>query len=184
MNKLSLLKYMIMDVDGTMTDGGIYYDSRGNECKKFCTKDAAGFFCLSAAGIRVVVVTGRKCSATERRMRDLRVELLYQGIGDKRLFLERFMEEQGASASEIGYLGDDLNDYAAMSLCGFRACPSNACEEIKGISDYISPQAGGNGAVRDMAEHILKEREQWAEAVRLVYGDKNESYSKCNHPGL
>lgn len=169
MNKLHLLKYIIMDVDGTMTDGGIYYDSYDNEIKKFCTKDAAGFFCLKAAEIKVIVVTGRKCHATERRMQDLRVDFLYQEIADKRSFLEHFMEEHGASALEIGYFGDDLNDYAAMSLCGFRACPANACEEIKEISDYISVQAGGNGAVRDMAEYVLKGRKQWAEAIKSVY---------------
>lgn len=170
MSKLSLLKYMIIDVDGTMTDGGIYYDSYGNEMKKFCTRDAAGFFCLNAARMKVVVVTGRKCFATERRMQDLHVEFLYQDIVDKKLFLESFMEEQGISASEIGYLGDDLNDYIAMSVCGFRACPANACEEIKAISDYISVSGGGNGVVRDVAEYVLKERKQWAEAISLVYG--------------
>ncbi|HCT90063.1 MAG TPA: hypothetical protein DF613_01575 [Lachnospiraceae bacterium] len=170
MNKLQLLKYIIIDVDGTMTDGGIYYDSYGNEIKKFCTKDAAGLFCLKAAGIQPLVVTGRRCFATERRMQDLRVEFLYQDVKDKKLFLEHFTKDYGVSAGEIGYLGDDLNDYAAMSLCGFKACPANACEEIKEISDYISARTGGNGAVRDVAEHILKGRKQWAEAIRSVYG--------------
>lgn len=180
MNKLNLLKYIIIDIDGTMTDSGIYYDSHGNELKKFCTKDAAGFFCLNAAGIKAVVVTGRKCPATEQRMRDLRVEFLYQGITDKKLFLERFIEEYGVSASEMGYLGDDLNDFTAMVLCGFRACPSDACEEIKGISDYISVQEGGKGAVRDMAEYVLKGRKQWAKAVRSVYGVRTENLGLCN----
>lgn len=170
MNKLQLLQYIIIDVDGTMTDGGIYYDSHGKEIKKFCTRDAAGILCLNAIGIKVVVVTGRKCFATEQRMKDLQVEFLYQDIKNKKLFLERFIEEHGIFASEIGYFGDDLNDYGAMTLCGFKACPSNACEEIKAISDYISVLEGGNGAVRDIAEYILKGRKQWGEAVRLVYG--------------
>lgn len=170
MNKLKLLKYMIIDVDGTMTDGGIYYDSYGNEVKKFCTKDAAGIFCMNSIGIKVVVATGRKCFATERRMQELRVEFLYQDIEDKKIFLEQFIESHGVHASEVGYLGDDLNDYAAMALCGFKACPSNACEEIKTISDYISIIEGGGGVVREVAEYVLRGREQWLEAIRLVYG--------------
>lgn len=169
MIELGALRYMFVDVDGTMTDGGIYYDCFGNEIKKFNTRDAAAFFCLSNVGIKTVVATGRICPATERRMTELGVEQLYQDVDDKRIFLERFIKENEADYTEIGYIGDDLNDYEAMSVCGFKACPSDACEEIRHIADYISGVRGGEGAIRDIVRYVLKERGQWDCAIKSVY---------------
>ncbi len=88
-NALSTIKYMVIDIDGTLTDGGIYYDEQGNEFKKFNTKDAAGFFTAKACGIFTVVITGRRCQATERRMKEMQVDLLEQGIYTKEIFFER-----------------------------------------------------------------------------------------------
>ena len=75
-----IVKYWVVDVDGTMTDAGIYYDEKGNEIKKFCTKDAAGFFAAQAVGMKVIILTGRECAATTRRMQDLKVDFLFQNI--------------------------------------------------------------------------------------------------------
>ena len=84
---LEQIKYLIVDVDGTMTDGGIYYDENGNEWKKFCTKDAAGFWAAKQNGIEIVVLTGRECRATSRRMEELKVKYLYQNVKNKYKFL-------------------------------------------------------------------------------------------------
>ena len=81
--KLDFIKYIVIDVDGTMTDGGIYYDENGNELKKFCTKDAAGFFIAKRVGIKTVILTGRECQATTKRMKELQVDYLFQNITDK-----------------------------------------------------------------------------------------------------
>ena len=81
-------RLIVIDVDGTMTDGGIYYDEHGNEMKKFCTKDAAGFFAAHEAGMEIMVLTGRECAATTRRMGEMQVDYLYQHIKDKRAFLQ------------------------------------------------------------------------------------------------
>ena len=97
---------LVIDVDGTMTDGGIYYDDKGNEWKKFNTKDAAGFFAAQAAGIQTMVLTGRKCAATERRMRELRVDYLHQNVSDKADFLRTFAAEHGLERDNIAYIGD------------------------------------------------------------------------------
>lgn len=167
--KPELLKYLVIDVDGTMTDAGIYYDEKGNEIKKFCTKDAAGFFAAREAGINIVVLTGRECQATLRRMREMKVEFLFQNIKQKDVFLKNFMIENNIEKEEIGYIGDDLNDYAAMSLVGYVACPKDSCLEIREISDYISPADGGQGVVRDVVERILRQREEWDDVVRKVY---------------
>lgn len=80
------LKLIVIDVDGTMTDAGVYYDERGNELKKFCTKDAAGFFAAHSVGIKIMVLTGRECAATTRRMTEMKVEYLYQNVKTRQSF--------------------------------------------------------------------------------------------------
>lgn len=167
---LSKIKYLIIDVDGTMTDAGIYYDENGNELKKFCTKDAAGFFVAHKVGIKIVVLTGRECKATTRRMKEMKVEYLYQNIRDKKKFLKEFMLEQDILPQQIGYIGDDLNDLAPMALVGFVGCPSDSCNEVKECADYVSSVKGGYGAVRDVIEYIMKQRGEWEKGIAEVYG--------------
>lgn len=163
------INYLVIDVDGTMTDAGIYYDEHGNELKKFCTKDAAGFFACHAVGIKIMVLTGRECAATTRRMNEMKVDYLCQNVKDKYGFLSNFMEKNKISKSEIGYIGDDLNDLHPMELVGFIGCPADSCEEIKKIADYVSKVNGGKGAVRDVIEYILKESGDWTQAVSKAY---------------
>ena len=164
------IKYLIIDVDGTMTDAGIYYDDHGNELKKFCTRDAAGFFAAKQAGIKVMVLTGRECQAVTRRMTELKVDFLYQNIKEKADFLKRFMEEQKVQKEELAYLGDDLNDFPGMHLAGFIGCPKDACEEVRNVADYISTEKGGHGAVRDIISYILKKRNEWDGIIEKIYG--------------
>ena len=166
---LKSLKYLVIDVDGTMTDAGIYYDEHGNELKKFCTKDAAGFFAAHAAGIKIIVLTGRECAATTRRMNEMKVDFLYQNIKNKKEFLSEFMKEKNIAKEKIGYIGDDLNDLVPMKLTGYVACPYDSCREIKDIADYISSNKGGHGAVRDIIEHILRENGEWNKVVAQIY---------------
>ncbi len=170
MQDLKKIRYLVIDVDGTMTDAGIYYDEHGNELKKFCTKDAAGFFASHQVGIQIMVLTGRECQATTRRMQEMKVDFLVQNVKDKLGYLERFMRENGIPREELGYLGDDLNDLESMRLAGFVGCPADACEEVKAISDYISEVKGGYGAVRDIIAHVLKRRQEWDWAVEQIYG--------------
>lgn len=170
MSKFTNLKYLVIDVDGTLTDAGIYYDDHGNELKKFCTKDAAGFFAAKAIGIKTVVLTGRECAATARRMKDLKVDYVFQNVRDKLRFLMTFMKENQINKEQLGYIGDDLNDLAPMKLAGFVACPNDSCEEIKAIADYVSPVKGGQGAVREIIEHFLRESGDWDELVEKIYG--------------
>lgn len=164
------LKLLIIDVDGTMTDAGIYYDENGNELKKFCTKDAAGFFAARNVGIKIMVLTGRECAATTRRMTELKVDYLYQNIKDKVSFLTEFVKNNNIKKEELGYIGDDLNDLPSMQLAGFVGCPADSCPEIISQADYVSSINGGYGAVRDIIEHILKTSGEWDEAVSKVYG--------------
>lgn len=168
--QLRKIKYLVIDVDGTMTDAGIYYDEHGNELKKFCTKDAAGFFAAHQAGMEILVLTGRKCAATTRRMTEMKVDYLVQNCKDKVRYLNQFMEEKGITRDELGYLGDDLNDLPGMQLCGFTGCPADACTEIKEYADYVASVKGGEGAVRDIIEYMLRVRDEWDWCVNRVYG--------------
>lgn len=161
---------MVIDVDGTLTDSGIYYDENGNEQKKFSTRDAAGFFAAKEVGIKTVILTGRECAATTRRMKELKVDYLIQNIKDKFSYLQDFMRVNGISKEQLAYIGDDLNDLPSMQLAGFVACPVDSCKEIIKIADYVSPQKGGAGVVRDVIEFILTERGEWDTAICNVYG--------------
>lgn len=165
-----MLKCIVIDVDGTMTDAGIYYDENGNELKKFCTKDAAGFFAAHAAKIKTIVITGRKCNATEKRMCEMKVDYLFQNIKDKKTFLKSFMEENHYEKTDMGYIGDDLNDLGAMDLCSFIGCPKDSCKEVLEKADYISSVSGGYGAVRDVIEFLLRTEGVWNQLVSEMYG--------------
>ena len=168
--QLKEIKYLVIDVDGTMTDAGIYYDEHGNELKKFCTKDAAGFFAAHQAGMEILVLTGRECAATTRRMTEMKVDDRVPNCTAKVRYLIQFMEEKGMTKDELGYLGDDLNDLPGMKLCGFVGCPADACAEIKEYADYVATTKGGEGAVRDIIEYMLRVRDEWDWCVNRVYG--------------
>lgn len=169
LENLEKIKYWVIDVDGTLTDGGIYYDSTGNEIKKFSVRDAAGIFAAHAVNMLIIVITGRECLATQRRLEELHIDYYYQNIKEKYDFLEKFMKEHNLVKEEMAYIGDDLNDYDAMMLTGFIACPSDACEEIQQIADYKAEAKGGYGAVREVINFVLKARNQWNEAVKKAY---------------
>lgn len=167
---LEKIKLFVIDVDGTMTDAGIYYDEHGNELKKFCTKDAVGYFAAHKVGMELMVLTGRECAATTRRMQEMKFDYILQNVKDKESFLTQFMEEHGLQKDEVGYIGDDLNDLPAMRLCGYIGCPADACEEIIEIADYVACKKGGEGAVRDVLVHLLKERGEWQAVFNEMYG--------------
>lgn len=168
MDNVFCIQLLVIDVDGTMTDGGIYYDTMGNEIKKFNTKDAAGIIAAHFSNIKTMVLTGRESPAVEKRMKELRVDYVIQGVLDKRKYLLEFMKKENISQKQIGYIGDDLNDLP-MKLSGYIACPADACDEVKQIADYVSPSRGGHGAVRECIMHMLKKRGQWKDAIEKAY---------------
>ena len=165
-----MIKLLILDVDGTLTDGGIYYDATGNELKKFSVKDGAGLVALRRAGVQVMICTGRECEAVRRRAADLHLEYVYQNVGNKAAFLCDFFREHGLSREEVAYCGDDWNDLAAMALCGFVACTTDAADAMKARADYVCPQKGGEGAVRGAAEEILRREGRLESAVQAAFG--------------
>lgn len=163
------LKIWIIDVDGTLTDGGIYYDNSGNEIKKFSSRDAAGFFAAQKAGMKTMVVTGRESPAVLRRLGELKADYIFQNVRDKGPFVQNFLKQNGWSFAQAGAIGDDLNDLPVLERCGFAACPAGSCMEIQAAADYISMKKGGEGAVRDIIEHVLRMGNIWEKTVRNLY---------------
>lgn len=150
-----MIRLLVLDVDGTMTDGGVYYDSTGNELKKFAIKDGAGIVLARAAGMQVMICTGRECEAVRRRAQDLHIDYLFQDVHDKAAFLSRFMAEHSLTKQDVAYCGDDLNDLTAMALCGLCGLPGRCCRPVLGAGGFHLPPKGGEGAVRGTVEEIL-----------------------------
>jgi len=166
-----MIEYVIFDVDGTLTDGSIAITDDGTECKVFQAKDGLIVRVLPKLGFTTAIITGRFSEATIIRAKDLHISTIEHGIEDKRDILERYFKENSVNGKNVAYIGDDLNDYMAMRLCGFKACPCDATHEIKAICDYISPFSGGRGAVRDICEHILKKTGKYDDFL-VFYGIK------------
>lgn len=164
------IKLIALDVDGTLTDGKIYYDSIGNEMKAFDAKDGMVISQAINSGIVIAIITGRKSSIVERRAKELGVKHIYQGIHSKVEALECILNQLDITSNEVMYIGDDINDLKIMSKVRYAACPRNAVKEVRDISDIISEKDGGNGAVREIVEIVLKEQEKWTSIIQEYSG--------------
>ena len=155
------IKYLVMDVDGTLTDGKIYMGNDGEMMKAFNIKDGCGIHdLLPPSGIVPVIITGRQSGILEKRCREININFLYQGVADKVQMLMSFLSQMGGELSQVAYIGDDINDLACMHVVkdsgGLIGCPSDAMDSVKKNADYISNREGGNGAVREFIEWIIK----------------------------
>ena len=155
-----IIKLFATDVDGVLTDAGMYYDNNGNELKRFNTHDGMAFKILKEKGICTAMITSEKTNIVKLRANKLQVDYLFQGVkGREKLeVLEKICIEKNMSLSEVAYIGDDINDYQALSSVGFPACPNNAITKIKNIEGikHLS-KSGGDGAVREFVDLLLKE---------------------------
>lgn len=150
-----MIKILIMDVDGTLTDGKIYISSHGEVMKAFSVKDGLGIMKLHSNGIIPVIVTGRQSDILLYRAKELNITDLYQGIHDKVKKLREVAEKYNCDLSQIAYIGDDENDLECMRLCGIKGCPADATDSVLKVSDFISKKNGGDGAVRDFIDYLL-----------------------------
>jgi len=153
-----MIKLFVMDVDGTLTDGKIYIGSNGELMKAFNVKDGLGITKLIKANIIPVILTGRKSEIVLERAKELNITQVYQQISDKPTKLKEIAKNHNCDISQIAYIGDDENDIESMNICGLKACPSDAIESVKMVSDFICSKEGGNGAVREFIEFILKKQ--------------------------
>jgi 3-deoxy-D-manno-octulosonate 8-phosphate phosphatase (KDO 8-P phosphatase) len=160
------IKLILIDVDGTLTDGLVHYGDNNHEIKSFNIKDGAAIKSVTDLGIDVIFFTGRTSAAVERRASELGV-VAVQGVSDKASVLSELRLKKNVTVEHCAYIGDDLNDYAAMKMCGFKACPADAASEIREICDFVSSFNGGNGAVREIIEHILRRDGRYEEFLSL-----------------
>lgn len=156
------ITYLVMDVDGTLTDGKVYMGDNGELCKAFDIKDGCGIrMILMPAGIRPVIITGRSSRILENRCRELGITELYQGVSDKVGCLNALLGS-APDYSKVAYIGDDINDLACMRLIktngGVVGCPADAVDAVKAWADFISCRNGGNGAVREFIEWICNNK--------------------------
>ena len=152
---------IVSDLDGVWTDGRIIYTGEARETKEFNVRDGLGVKLAQSAGIRVAVLTSRHSKAVERRCRELGISGLVQGATDKALELERIVEACGLENGQILYIGDDLPDLAPMRIAGLSAAPADAAAEVLAIADWKLERNGGQGAVRELIERLLRERGEW-----------------------
>lgn len=155
------IKMLVMDVDGTLTDGHIYVSAEGETMKAFHVQDGYSIaHVLPVKGIVSVIITGRSSKIVERRAAELKIACLHQGVSDKLAKLKEIAAEYNVSPEEIAYIGDDVNDLDCINWCGMTACPADAVPEVLKTADYICHRQGGRGAVREFIDHFLSEMDK------------------------
>ncbi len=159
-DKLKKIKLLATDIDGVLTDSGMYYSEDGNELKKFSTRDGMGIDMLKKMGIKTALITYENKQLNANRAKKLNIDFLYQGAKNKVEVIKELTEKLNITVDEIAYVGDDVNDTEVLKIAGFSACPSDAVEENKNIVDFICANKGGGGCVREVCDMIMNSRKQ------------------------
>ncbi|HDL20802.1 MAG TPA: hypothetical protein ENH30_05930 [Nitrospirae bacterium] len=158
--KLSKIKMFIMDVDGVLTDAGMYYSATGDEMKKFNTRDGMGLKLLRKSGIKQAIITGENTQIVKDRARKLKIDEVHLGIDNKIAVLESLLSKYSLAPDEVAYIGDDINDLAIFDKVGIACSVSDALDDVKQKADYVTKAKGGEGAVREVCEILLKYHNQ------------------------
>lgn len=155
-NKLSKIKMLAMDVDGTLTDGGLYYSDSGLQMKRFHAHDGMGVRSLQESGFKTLVITSDNSEIPIRRGEKLHFTHTVISSFNKIENLKTILMAEGLEASEVAYIGDDINDLECMQICGFSCCPADSVDVVKSSVDYVCKRNGGQGAVREICDIILE----------------------------
>jgi 3-deoxy-D-manno-octulosonate 8-phosphate phosphatase (KDO 8-P phosphatase) len=164
------LKWLLLDVDGVLTDGRLWFDDKGETVKAFDVRDGLGIKLLREHGVEVGILSARASGVVNRRAAGLGIVEVMQGENDKAAAFRRFVERHRLAADEVAYLADDLQDLAVLAACGLAAAPSDAVADVRRRVAYVTGAAGGRGAVRELAERILAARGVW-EAIVERFAD-------------
>ena len=175
------IKLLLFDVDGVLTDGKIYLfpvPSEGQhqivvEAKGFSAHDGAGISLARLGGLKTGLITRRNSETVALRARDLKLEYVYQGIRDKLAAVREILSKEGISPNAAAFVGDDVIDLPPMQNCGFSIAVANARSDVKKCAHYITPHAGGEGALRDAIEYILKAQGKWKRAMEEYVGGES-----------
>jgi 3-deoxy-D-manno-octulosonate 8-phosphate phosphatase (KDO 8-P phosphatase) len=163
------IRLLLLDVDGVLTDGRLMYDGTGREYKTFHIRDGQGITLLQRAGIKVGLLSGRSSSAVRIRARELGIQLIRQKVVDKCIALKAIGEKERMGKGEICFLGDDLIDLPAFGQVGFAVAVADAAKELKTCAHYVTRKRGGQGAVRELCELILKAQGKWQKTIRAYF---------------
>lgn len=170
LKRASQIKLLLMDVDGVLTDGKLYNvpdpDGKMVETKAFDSQDGIALQWLNWKDVKTGVVSGRVSPATEERARQVKMTYVHQGHIEKVPILEEILVDAKISASEVAYMGDDLTDVVILRRVGLAIATANAREEVKRAAHYVTQAAGGRGAVREVAELLLKAQNRWEEILK------------------
>jgi 3-deoxy-D-manno-octulosonate 8-phosphate phosphatase (KDO 8-P phosphatase) len=156
------------DVDGVLTDAGMYYSESGDEWKKFNTRDGMGIKLLQKAGLVTAIVTQERTKLVARRAEKLAMPEVHQGAMDKLSVVREMAERNGMTLDQVAYIGDDINDLETLKAVGFSAAPADGLPQVLAVADYVCRKKGGEGAVREMIDMILAAQRRVASSV----GDK------------
>jgi 3-deoxy-D-manno-octulosonate 8-phosphate phosphatase (KDO 8-P phosphatase) len=159
------IKAVVFDVDGVLTDGGLWFGPDGEALKRFDVKDGHAIVLARLTNLPVCILTARTSPIVEVRAQELKITKVFQGRREKGPAFDELAAELGIAPKEIAYMGDDINDLPAMSRCGFSGCPSDAVTLVKESVDFISTRPGGKGAVREFIEVLLHATGRWEQAL-------------------
>ena len=166
-DKIKKVKFLLLDVDGVLTDGRIIYSSEGHDSKFYDVHDGLGVYLLGRMGVKTILITAKGSGSIPPRAKDMRVEAVYEDILPKTKVYEKVCEKYGLSDEDICFVGDDLVDLCVLKRAGVPVATRNAAPEIKQAAIYVTKKFGGRGAVREVAELILKSKGIWKKALEI-----------------
>jgi 3-deoxy-D-manno-octulosonate 8-phosphate phosphatase (KDO 8-P phosphatase) len=152
-----VIRLLVLDVDGCLTDGKIIYTDEGDEIKTFNVKDGFAIVNWMALGRQAAIITGRRSRIVERRAKELGIDHFYQGVKDKLAMLQELCDELGMTLDEVAVIGDDLNDYRMLKACGRSFVPADAVHQVTAVADVVLSRKGGDGAVREMIDLLIRQ---------------------------
>ena len=161
------IQLLVLDVDGVLTDGGLYVDDKGHPSKKFNVKDGLGIKLAQRFGIQVAILTGKTSRVVEHRAKELGIEHVIQGSKDKGADLNALCETTGIPTRFTAMMGDDLPDLPAFAVVGYKIAVRDAVDEVQAVADFVTTKPGGQGAVRQAIEHLLKAQDKWDTALAV-----------------
>ncbi len=168
------IKLIITDIDGVWTDGGMYYDKKGNELKKFNTSDSAGVAFLKAIKLPVAIITGEDTEIVKHRAEKLKIEYLFIAKRNKLKTATELVNRLGISLREVAFLGDDINDIPLLKEAGLSAVPANAKPYVKRHAEWVLKSNGGDGAFREFVERILRKNKLFQKALDTYLNEIKE----------
>ncbi len=167
-SRAARIKLMVFDVDGVMTDGGLWYGPHGEVFKRFDVKDGHALVLARLTGLPAAILTARTSEIVAVRAAELKLAKVMQGKKEKGPAFAELCVELGVAPAECSYMGDDVNDLAPLRQAGLAACPADAAPEVREAAHFVAPSRGGHGAVRELCELVMKATGRWAQALDLL----------------